>query len=100
MPTIDTETQHMTVRVSPDTPGHLEVTIFRKAGVPAQLLQLILNDGWRRRVGSRRHLADDEAVQIRLDRGDAMILLSLLQQVAYDLPMLPTDNVITVGREE
>lgn len=98
MPNIDTKTQHMVVRHSPEIAGHLEITIRRNEGPAAQLLQLSLSSDWM--VESRRELEDTEAVQLRLDRGDAMILLSLLQEVAYDLPMLPTDHVITIGREE
>lgn len=96
MPTMDTKTQHMTVRHSPDTPGHLEVTIRHNSdGHPAQLLRL----GAPGQVMTRRELDPViETVQLRLDRGDAMILLSMLEEVAYDLPM--PDHAITVGREE
>lgn len=91
MPTTDTKTQHMTVRVSADTPGCLEVTIRPNSeGHAAQLLELSARGS----VMSRRRVS--ETVQLRLDRGDAEILSLMLEEVAHGLPMLPDDDVIEV----
>jgi hypothetical protein len=89
MPTIDSRTHHITVRHSPQKAGHCEVTI-----TGPDLAVLNMDNG---AVLTRRELPDSHwAVQLQLDRDTAMILSSMLQQIAYDLPFTPEDDANTV----
>lgn len=80
MPTVNTGSYRITVRVSPDTHGHLEVSATPLSAPAPQALRLV--DA----AVVERVVLEGKTVQLRLDRTDAMILSDLLEQVAYQLP--------------
>lgn len=79
MPTIDTESYHITVRSSPTFRGHLEFTAQPHGAAPPAM-EVALDNG---QVVNRRKLT---AIQVPLNRNDAMVLADLLQLVAFELP--------------
>jgi hypothetical protein len=84
LPTIDTGTYHITVRHSPNHRNYLEFTATPYLGTP-RAYEVTLEDG--KRVVDRREVA---AIQVPLNRNDAMILSSMLQEVAYHLELKET----------
>lgn len=79
MPTVDTGTHHITVRQSPTHAGHLEFTA-QPCGYDVPKAEEVALDG--ATVLARRKLT---AVQVTLNRNDAMILSGMLEQIAYEL---------------
>jgi hypothetical protein len=80
-----------TARPSPEVADKVEVTISGEVG--GQLLGM--DSG---RVVQRRHLSNGEAIQLTLGRNDAMILSSMIEQLAYALSDEDDDRIVRPAR--
>lgn len=85
VPNLETETMVAAVRHSPREDGKLEITV--RGDIAGRVLSM--ENG---RPVQIRHLSQAEALQLTLGRNDAMILESLLSQVAHELPVEEGDD--------
>lgn len=92
MPTTDTPTARMTCRHSIDCAGMMELTVTSRVEELAARPKMLSMKGPNGPVVRRQYLSHSEAIQLVLGRDDAMILASMIQSLAYQLPVESKDG--------